>query len=230
MSGARDDILGAIKKAIDVAPFNVGRGPNRVDKRLENHIGNLTPKRGQLDREGRVRLFKAEAERVSATVDRVKTVADVPGAVACYLAERNLPGDLRLAAHPMIRRVPWKDHPMLKVAEGMPRPDDAVAVTSAFLGVAETGSLVQVSSAHTPNSLNLLPPTHIVVLSAARIVGAYEGAFNHLRSERGGKEKAGFMPRAMTWITGPSRTADLEQTLLLGAHGPQRLHIVVVDE
>lgn len=230
MSGAREDILGAIRKAVDAAPFNVGRGPNRVDKRLADHARNLTPKRGQLDPEGRVQLFKAEAERVSATVDRVKTVTDVPGAIARYLAERNLPCDLRLASHPLIRRVPWKDHPMLNVAEGMPSPDDAVSVTSAFLGVAETGSLVQVSSAHTANSLNLLPPTHVVVLPAARIVGAYEGAFHHLRTERAGKEKTGFMPRALTWITGPSRTADLEQTLLLGAHGPQRLHIVIVDE
>jgi L-lactate dehydrogenase complex protein LldG len=38
------------------------------------------------------------------------------------------------------------------------------------------------------------------------------------------------MPRNVNWITGPSRTADIEQTLLLGAHGPQRLHIVIVDE
>lgn len=230
MSSARDEILGAIRKAADAAPFNVGRGSGGVDKRLAEHARNLTPARGQLDREGCVRLFKAEAERVSATVDRVPTVADVPGAIARYLAERNLPCDLRLASHPTIRRVPWQDHPMLNVAEGLPRPDDQVSVTSAFLGVAETGSLVQVSSADTANGLNLLPPTHIVVLSAGRIVGTYESAFHQLRAERTGKEKTGFMPRALTWITGPSRTADLEQTLLLGAHGPQRLHIVVVDE
>jgi L-lactate dehydrogenase complex protein LldG len=48
------------------------------------------------------------------------------------------------------------------------------------------------------------------------------------------KQQAGggatLMPRTVNWITGPSRTADIEQTLLLGAHGPQRLHILIVND
>ena len=58
-----------------------------------------------------------------------------------------------------------------------------------------------------------------------RIVGAYEDAWQRLRGQFG----SGVMPRVVNWITGPSRTADIEQTLLLGAHGPKRLHILLID-
>jgi L-lactate dehydrogenase complex protein LldG len=77
-----------------------------------------------------------------------------------------------------------------------------------------------------PVTLNLLPDTHIVVLNEADIVGGYEEVWMMLR-QRYGKDG---MPRTVNTITGPSRTADIEQTIELGAHGPRRLHIVVVGE
>ena len=67
-----------------------------------------------------------------------------------------------------------------------------------------------------------------MVLPAERIGGAYEEGWAHLRAESA-EEGAGFMPRTVNLITGPSRTADIEQTITLGAHGPRRLHIVIVE-
>ncbi|MEZ5579927.1 MAG: LUD domain-containing protein [Candidatus Competibacteraceae bacterium] len=69
-----------------------------------------------------------------------------------------------------------------------------------------------------PTTLNFLPDTHIVVLRADRIVGAYEDAWDLLRARGLG------MPRTVNFITGPSRSADIEQTVQMGAHGlaPQR--------
>jgi L-lactate dehydrogenase complex protein LldG len=101
-------------------------------------------------------------------------------------------------------------------------------VTSAFAMVAETGTLVLASGPESPTSLALVPPVHVAVAPLGRMVGSYEEAWARLRE----RASAGgpFMPRAVNWITGPSRTADIEQTLLLGAHGPQRLLIVLVDE
>jgi L-lactate dehydrogenase complex protein LldG len=66
----------------------------------------------------------------------------------------------------------------------------------------------------------LLPDTHIAVVRADRVVSGMEEAFALVRTEHGG------LPRAMNMISGPSRTGDIEQTIVLGAHGPFRVHIL----
>jgi L-lactate dehydrogenase complex protein LldG len=85
-----------------------------------------------------------------------------------------------------------------------------------------------------PTTLNILPDTHIVVLRTSRIVGAYEDAFDLIRAERGTPGEtptcATFMPRNVMMITGPSRSADIEQTLELGAHGPRQLHVILLED
>jgi L-lactate dehydrogenase complex protein LldG len=68
----------------------------------------------------------------------------------------------------------------------------------------------------------LLPDTHIAVVRADRIVPGMEEAFALIRRERG------HLPRAVNMISGPSRTGDIEQTIVLGAHGPYRVHVLVL--
>jgi L-lactate dehydrogenase complex protein LldG len=121
--------------------------------------------------------------------------------------------------------MPWTDEPLLEITTGAAREGDRVSVTGAFAGVAETGTLVLLSGPESPTTLNFMPEAHIVVLPADRIVGAYEEVWALIRSRFGN----GTLPRAVNWITGPSRTADIEQTLLLGAHGPRLLHVLLVD-
>jgi L-lactate dehydrogenase complex protein LldG len=99
--------------------------------------------------------------------------------------------------------------------------DDRVGVTGAVAGVAETGTLLVRSGAESPNILHLLPEAHIVILDSAQIVGSYEDALAML-----GQEK--IWPRAATFITGPSRTADIEKTPQIGVHGPRQLHIILI--
>ena len=98
-----------------------------------------------------------------------------------------------------------------------------MSLTHAFAGIAETGTLMLRSGADAPTTLNFLPDTNIVLIEAGRIVGAYEEAWAMLRAA------GGAMPRTVNFITGPSRSADIEQTLQLGAHGPRRLHILLLD-
>ena len=95
--------------------------------------------------------------------------------------------------------------------------------TGAFAGIAETGTLMTVSGAGTPGSVSLLPETHIALLEAHRIVAHMEDAWNLMRAELGRP------PRAVNFISGPSRTGDIEQTIVIGAHGPYRVHIIVVN-
>jgi L-lactate dehydrogenase complex protein LldG len=100
--------------------------------------------------------------------------------------------------------------------------DDALGITGCFCAIAETGTLVFASSADSPSATFLLPETHVAVVHAAQVVAGMEDAFARLREERTE------MPRALNLVSGPSRTGDIEQTIVLGAHGPRRVHIVVV--
>ena len=235
MSDARSEILGAVRDAIAKSHGSAAGGPTDIHadarSRLADHAANLIPARGRLGRKARVDLFIREAERVNATVARVSSTSGVPREVARFLAKNNLPMSLKIAPETSEDTIPWTEQTLLKVEEGRADGTEHASVSHAFAGVAETGTLVVLSGPGNPTTLNFLPPTHICVVAAPEIAGDYVEVWSRLRSEKAGEETGGgFMPRTVNWITGPSRTADIEQTLLLGAHGPQRLHIVIVDE
>jgi hypothetical protein len=112
----------------------------------------------------------------------------------------------------------------LAVSFGRSDGSELNAASHAFAAVAESGTLVLTSGEANPTTLNFLPDNHIVVVNAKDVAGDYEEVWAKVRFANG----KGQMPRTVNWITGPSRSADIEQTLLLGAHGPRRLHIVLV--
>ena len=192
--------------------------------RLAQHPRHLIPARSRLPHPEQVDLFVRNVEKEFGSVTRVADLEAVPGAVADYLAAQNLPGSLVMAPHPELREIPWSARPLLDIREGRAQGTDAVSVQHGFAGIAETGTLMLPSSPERPVTLNLLADTEIAVLRASAIVGAYEEAWDRLRAELGG------MPRNVMLVTGPSRSADIEQTLELGAHGPRRLHIVLVED
>ena len=235
MSDARDDILYAIKAAKPEALVSEtgaetdNEAHGKARGRLGDHKANLIPARGRLGVKARVDLFIREAERIDATVARVSNLAGVPREVARYLAKNNLPMNLKIAPDISGSGIRWTEQTLLSVEEGRADGSEQASVSRAFAGVAETGTLVLLSGPGNPTTLNFLPPTHVAVVSASDIAGDYEQVWDRLRNENAGEEGR-FMPRTVNWITGPSRTADIEQTLLLGAHGPQRLHIVIVDD
>ena len=103
-------------------------------------------------------------------------------------------------------------------------PDDAVGITGCFCALAETGTLMLLSGIGMAATTSLLPETHIALVPASRIVGGMEEGFALLRAEHGTP------PRAVTFVSGPSRTGDIEQTTVLGAHGPYRVHLLIVDD
>ncbi len=126
--------------------------------------------------------------------------------------------------------MPWSSRPLLLIREGRAQATDLVSLQQGFAGIAETGTLMLPGTAHRPTTLNLLADTAIVVLRATRVVGAYEDAWDLLRQENADALTGGFMPRNVMLVTGPSRSADIEQTLELGAHGPRRLHVVLIED
>lgn len=223
---SREAILGAIRRGLK-------RGPLPEDEalalraRLAAHPRHLIPARSRLPHRDQIALFLANLEREFATATRVAAPDAVPGAVADYLAAQNLPPALVIAPHPLLRSLPWAEHPQLQVREGRAQAEDAVSVQHGFAGIAETGTLMLPGGPERPTTLNLLCETEIVVLWASRIVGAYEEAWDMLRAEQC---RDGLLPRNVMLVTGPSRSADIESVLELGAHGPRRLHVVLVDD
>jgi L-lactate dehydrogenase complex protein LldG len=220
---ARDDILSNIRRSLGVTGTEAPRRYS-VDERLARAPTGVMPARGQLDAAGRLALFKDEAERVQASVAIVALAADAPTEIARYLRDNNLPATIRMGDDQRLKAMDWS-HTALDVSNGPSEGDDLNSVSHAFSAVAETGTLVMTSGPDNPTTLNFLPDNHIVVLNASDIVGDYESALNSVRARYG----KGAMPRVVNFITGPSRSGDIEQKLLLGAHGPRRLHVVVVE-
>ncbi len=230
MNETRDQILGAIRRSLKRGPLS-GAEAAEAEARLAGHPRSTVPARARRDHAGQVSLFADMAEAVNATVQRVAALGDVPQAVSDYLKGENLPARVRLAPDPALDACAWDQIATLEVSRGASDGRDEVGVTGAFAGIAETGTLMMLSGPEHPSTLNFLPETHIVVLQESQVAGGYEDAWDKVRvrvSGQGGDADGSLLPRAVTMVTGPSRTADIEQTLYLGAHGPRRLHIILV--
>ena len=219
---ARQSVLGSIRRSLGVKGNEAPRR-SAVEGRLATAPLGVIPARGQLDLEGRIALFRRQAEGAAATVSIVDGPDAVPGEIARFLRDNNLPATLRMGGDARLSTMPWGDT-ALTVETGPSGGDDPNAVSFAFGAVAESGTLALVSGPDNPTTLNFLPDTHVVVVSAGDIAGDYETVLANVRARFG----RGRMPRTLNFVTGPSRSADIEQTLILGAHGPRRLHIVVV--
>jgi L-lactate dehydrogenase complex protein LldG len=223
MSTDRDRMLAAIKAGVSRSPTRDVAKPTP-----------LVPQRGQRTGRELVDLFRQQAEAASATVAEVARVEDIPAAVTDYLKGRNLPAQVKLAPDPRVTGIDWKSQPLLEISSGASDGSDLASVTPVLSGVAETGTLVVHSGAPTPNTLHFLPETHIAVVYRDELVGTYEEAWAALRKKFGpgstGDLSNGAIPRTVSMVTGPSRSADIGKILLMGAHGPKRLHIILVDQ
>jgi len=219
----REAILNAIRRGLR-------RGPLAADQRamlharLAAHPRHLIPARSRLPHAEALAQFVRNVEKEFGSVARVADISQVPDAVADYVAAQNLPMSVVVAPHPVLQELPWSNRPLLSVRTGRAEASDQISVQRAFAGISETGTVMLPATAESPATLNLLPDTEIVVLSASRVVGPYEDAWDLLRRELGD------MPRNVMLVTGPSRSADIEQALELGAHGPRQLHIVLVED
>lgn len=221
---ARDAILKKIRTAHATSGDDAARR-EAVQTRLAAAPLGVVPARGRLDAKARVDLFCTMAEKLLATVQRVASDRYVPPAVGDYLRDHNLPARLRMGADPRLETMPWADQKAIEVSRGASDGEDMVGVSHAGSGIAETGTVLLTSGPDNPTTINFLTDHHIVVVRAADIEGDFESALAKVRSATG----KGRMPRTVNFISGPSRSGDIEQKLILGAHGPRALHIIVVD-
>jgi L-lactate dehydrogenase complex protein LldG len=221
-SAARAAIFGRIRAAHRRPATATAEELAAVEDYLTRHPQGPRP---AIEGDLRIR-FRAMSERMSSTVDEVPHLTDAPAAVARYLDAQVLPK--QAVIWPTLAALDWAGAGVA-VETRPPRRDedqgaDLIGITGCFCAFAETGTIVLTSGPQTHASTHLLPETHIALVPASRIVAGMEDVFTLLRAERGGGE---MMPRALNMVSGPSRTADIELTLVLGAHGPYRVHIVL---
>ena len=212
---ARDNILGRIRAAVGRSrPLTeTEAAPLRAVLR-ENRRGPLPAMTWEP-----VSRFRERCLLLSSSVDDVTDLQQVPAAVKRYLASNNLPH--ACVCSPQLAGLDWAGAGLtveVRPATG----EDAVGITGAYCAIAETGTLMLLSGASSPMKNSLLPETHIAVVPASRILRCMEDGWDLLRKEHGP------LPRQVAFVSGPSRTADIEMTLVIGIHGPYRVHVVLV--
>jgi L-lactate dehydrogenase complex protein LldG len=204
MADQRESMLAAVRRALG--------GGGRVP----------TPREGAPPRphwhEGRGERFLRQLERVAGTYVRVADTAAVGAAAAEFLDTIGQPRQLVLAPHPLLHDLGWAD---IECSEQMVAASAFSAVVVAKCAVAETGSIVMPSGPQRPTALNLLADNLLVLLKAEDIVDHMEDVWPRLLG-------CGKLPRTVNFITGPSRTADVEQTIQIGAHGARRVHVILI--
>jgi L-lactate dehydrogenase complex protein LldG len=220
---ARAKMMGAVRSALLVRGDEPGRRGS-VRARLERTPVGLIPARAQKAEAERIASFRAMLEVQGTSVREIASLDDLPAAIAAYLAEQNLPARLRHGADPVLASLPW-DGVMIEHEQGPADPADLVSLSRAIGGAAETGTLFLTSGADNPSTLNFLPDTHCVVIMADAICGSFEEVWGRLRASQG----HGKLPRTVNLVSGPSCTADIEQTIIRGAHGPRRLAVFIVQ-
>ena len=218
MSGPRDAVIRNVRRSLR----RDGALPESTAKGLAERLRRTGPCfRPKID-EPLIERFVAKLHAVNVSVTRLPDLRGVSAAVARHMDAHRLGSMLVVAPDPDLAAIHWPNR--LRIEHRAARGEDRISVTGAFAGIAETGTLVLLSGPHGPTTLNFLPGDHMVVLAAERVVAGTEEVWARLR------RACGTMPRTVNLITGPSRTADIEQTLQVGAHGPRRLHLLLIDE
>ncbi|MDP2134367.1 MAG: lactate utilization protein C [Sulfuritalea sp.] len=216
---SREEILGRVRAGLQRNAANAAAGREIMQAAMAARSEGPKP---AMDTAPKALLerFRLKSELQSSTVDIVAQEADAPAAIARYLTSMNLPKSA--VVQPALAALDWAGAGLAVEARGA-RDADLVGITGCFCAVAETGTLMMCSSPDTPAAVSLLPETHIAIVRASRILPYMEDAWNLARAE------LGTLPRAVNFISGPSRTGDIEQTIVLGAHGPYRVHLVIVE-
>lgn len=216
MTGVLDDIRAAL--AGDVK----GRWAEVVEWTTRRRPGPL-PSQAKLAAESVLDAFNARAQRAACAVEVVHTAQEAVASLSATLRRWDVAPRLVASPDPLLRS--WLEPgKSFEVRFGGPAPNDTVGVVLPIAAVAETGTLVLRSGATSPTALAFLPDYLVAIVPWSRIVATYEAGL-----ERVIADAAGGIPRCINFITGPSRTADIEEILLLGAHGPRTLHILVID-
>ncbi|WP_019619991.1 LutC/YkgG family protein [Amphritea japonica] len=222
---SRAEILGNIRTGLNRNQDDSQR-QQAVTNRLAAKADNLIPSRAQLPFAEQVALFKAMTDEALAELIELDSLDQVPQACADWLSSQGI-RQLISASNSELTTMDWSplEQQQITRTERVAQAGDIASLTSSFAGIAETGTIMLHSGSQSPTTLNFLPDNHLIILHRSTIVGVYEEAWKKTREKYGNS-----MPRTVNMITGPSRSADIEQKLQMGAHGPKNLVILLIND
>jgi L-lactate dehydrogenase complex protein LldG len=207
-------MLGRLRRAL--AEGDPRERAGRVDSRLQGRDSGTLP---ALPKDP-VATFVEQARAAAAEVVELRDEQEAVHRIVQVWRDKGAQPPLVAAPDPRLSELPWPDD--LRVSYRTATAADRLALTAPYAGIAETGSLVMLSGPDSPTLLSFLPDHCLCLIEQSGILPNPEALWSRLRSE------GVPLPRALNMITGPSRTADVEQTLQLGAHGPRQLTILLI--
>lgn len=220
---SRTEIFNRIRSGLRVGINDEARRQS-VQARLDARAPNLIPQRAQRPHAEQLQLFMEMARESAAELVELQRRDQLAAAAEHWLADNGCQ-QLVIAGDENLHDLSWSGNAGLVREQRPAQVGDQASLTNAFCGIAETGTLLLYSRQESPTTLNFLPDNHLVVLAASQVVGVYEEAWQKLRAATGGS-----LPRTVNLITGPSRSADIEQKLQMGAHGPRQLVIFLLHD
>jgi L-lactate dehydrogenase complex protein LldG len=235
---AREEILGNIKRALRGEPHRgglpcetVASSSNHLEDMVSNIRKNCEGRRSELIEQFETELTRiggrfhaaSSAESAFEYIEQVASLIDARTIVAwegAIIDGIDLAGSLGAKGIELLTET--------AAADFISRTSAArIGVSGVDYALADTGTLVLLACQGQARSISLLPPVHIAVVKPEQILSGLADLFPLLRgaAEAEGRD----LSSAITFITGPSRTADIELTLVVGVHGPQELHVVLLD-
>lgn len=218
MSNSRARILGQIRTSLR----RTGPLSTTIQSALEDRLRAAQPHVKPHFEGDIVDRFVLKVDAAAGDVEQLVGMHNVSRAVVDYIEREGLPKELVAGSDPTLRDIQWSNE--LAVSHRRAEDADRVSITTAFAGIAETGTVVLLSDPTSPTTLNFMPEHHIVLVKRSRIVAHLEDVWTRLRDETNG------MPRTVNLITGPSRTGDVELNMEFGAHGPRRLYVLLIAD
>ena len=196
---------------------------------------NITPSLSSEQREELIEIFAYNCALLNTNLYRVHSYEQATHAVVKLIRESQVEfGHNRHVIqhdHPDIAALElWKNLPEESVTLHTSFAGDTqlrektiasfIGITAPEMAVAESGTLIELTTPGRPRSTSLVPSIHIAILSADRLVATLEQAYIFLQKQ--------VLPDNLVFISGPSKTADIEAHLVHGAHGPCELHVVII--
>ena len=225
MSDGRTTILARVREALSIPTdtkflhFRQHDGAAPADPR------SFMPPCGD-NAKDRIELFRLNSEQLR-TEFHVCPDLEMAAVLVRGLAAKEGWKKVGAHRHPMVDAlVAGAGVPVLLTDDGYATPDlesCSVGITACEALIAQTGSVLVTSRSSGGRALSVLPEHHIVISSADQLIGGLSDAYDLLHNRYGEN-----WPSFMSFITGPSRTGDIERILVLGAHGPKRLTVLMI--
>ena len=224
----REDILGRIKEALRF----VAHRPGHADTSGYGVRNGATPREWLPvvpgDHEGQVEAFARNCVELRTQFARVASLTEVTGKL---LHLKNAEGWKLIASHhtPILDSIlPSVGLPVLFTEDAPTTPDlerADLGITACDALIAQTGSVLLTSRSAGGRALSVLPPHHVVIARESQLLPDLPAAFALLK-----EIYSDDYPSLITFITGPSRTGDIERILVLGAHGPRILTVILLPD